>query len=49
MALTLRQATDCIARGLAKAEALGFRVAVAVVDDAGQDRKSTRLNSSHRL
>jgi glc operon protein GlcG len=35
MAVTLAQARACIARGVARAEALGFRVAVAVVDDAG--------------
>jgi uncharacterized protein GlcG (DUF336 family) len=35
MALTLKQAQTCIARGMAKAEELGFRVAIAVVDDAG--------------
>ncbi len=35
MALTLTKAHECIERGFAKAEALGFKVAIAVVDDAG--------------
>ncbi|MBI2160703.1 MAG: heme-binding protein [Candidatus Rokubacteria bacterium] len=35
MALTLKKAHECIERGFAKAEALGFQVAIAVVDDAG--------------
>jgi glc operon protein GlcG len=35
MALTLKKARECIERGFAKAEALGFRVAIAVVDEAG--------------
>ncbi len=35
MALTLSRARACIERGLAKATALGFRVAIAVVDEAG--------------
>jgi glc operon protein GlcG len=35
MALPLTQARACIARGLARASELGFRVAIAVVDDAG--------------
>jgi glc operon protein GlcG len=35
MALTLKKAHECIERGFAKAEALGFRVAIAVVDEAG--------------
>ena len=43
MTLTLAQATDCIERGLAEARALGFRVAVAVVDDAGH------LVACHRM
>jgi glc operon protein GlcG len=33
--LLLKQALECIERGIAKAEELGFRVAVAVVDEAG--------------
>lgn len=43
MTLTLARATECIERGIAKAQALGFRVAVAVVDDAGH------LVACHRM
>jgi len=35
MALTLKKAHECIERGFARAEALGFKVAIAVVDGAG--------------
>jgi uncharacterized protein GlcG (DUF336 family) len=35
MGLTLDRARECIALGLARARQLGFRVAIAVVDDAG--------------
>lgn len=35
MALTLTKAHECIERGIAKARALGFKVALAVVDEAG--------------
>jgi uncharacterized protein GlcG (DUF336 family) len=35
MALTLKQARECIARGVGKAHELGFLVAIAVVDEAG--------------
>ena len=35
MALTLAKARECIERGFTKAEALGFKVAIAVVDEAG--------------
>jgi uncharacterized protein GlcG (DUF336 family) len=35
MSLTLDGARECIARGLARARQLGFRVAIAVVDGAG--------------
>jgi glc operon protein GlcG len=34
-ALTLERARECIALGIARARELGFRVAIAVVDDAG--------------
>jgi glc operon protein GlcG len=34
-ALSLERARECISRGMAKARALGFEVAIAVVDDAG--------------
>jgi uncharacterized protein GlcG (DUF336 family) len=33
--LTLDRARQCIARGLARAQELGFRVTIAVVDEAG--------------
>lgn len=36
MALTRDRARECIERGLVEARALGFNVAIAVVDDAGQ-------------
>ena len=35
MGLTLERARQCIARGFARADELGFRVAVAVVDEGG--------------
>lgn len=35
MALALKQARECIERGLNKARELGFKVAIAVVDEAG--------------
>ncbi|MBI2492505.1 MAG: heme-binding protein [Candidatus Rokubacteria bacterium] len=35
MALTLRKAHECIERGFATAQALGFKVAIAVVDESG--------------
>ena len=41
--LTLERAVACIARGLAKARALDFRVAIAVVDEAGH------LVACHRM
>ena len=34
-ALSLERARDCISRGVATARALGFEVAIAVVDEAG--------------
>lgn len=43
MSVTLAQATACIERGIARAQALGFRVAVAVVDEAGH------LVACHRM
>ena len=43
MAITLRAALACIERGVQKAETLGFRVAVAVVDEAGH------LVACHRM
>ena len=41
--LTLALATECIARGLTRARDLGYRVAIAVVDDAGH------LVACHRM
>jgi uncharacterized protein GlcG (DUF336 family) len=35
VALTRERARESVERGLAKARALGFKVAIAVVDDAG--------------
>ena len=35
MALTRDRARACVERGVAQAQALGFKVAIAVVDDAG--------------
>src|SRR5499433_3446087 len=35
MSLTLKHARECIERGIAKAHALGFNVAIAVVDEGG--------------
>jgi uncharacterized protein GlcG (DUF336 family) len=43
MALTLRQAVECIEKGMAKAQELGFHVAIAVVDEAGH------LMACHRM
>jgi glc operon protein GlcG len=43
MALTLDGALTCISRGVARAEELGFLVAVAVVDEAGH------LVACHRM
>jgi glc operon protein GlcG len=41
--LSLKHSVECIERGIAKAHALGFRVAVAVVDEAGH------LVACHRM
>ena len=43
MPLSIAWAVECIERGFAKATELGFKVAVAVVDDAGH------LVASHRM
>jgi glc operon protein GlcG len=43
MALTLRHAVGCIEKGMAKAQELGFHVAIAVVDEAGH------LVACHRM
>jgi uncharacterized protein GlcG (DUF336 family) len=42
-ALTLDHAVGCIATGIARARELGFKVAIAVVDEAGH------LVASHRM
>jgi glc operon protein GlcG len=41
--VTLKQATECIERGVARAHELGFRVAIAVVDEGGH------LVACHRM
>jgi uncharacterized protein GlcG (DUF336 family) len=41
--LSLKHATECIERGIVRARALGFRVAVAVVDEGGH------LVACHRM
>jgi glc operon protein GlcG len=43
MVLTLRHAVECIEKGMAKAQELGFHVAIAVVDEAGH------LVACHRM
>ncbi|PYO56226.1 MAG: hypothetical protein DMD83_15500 [Candidatus Rokuibacteriota bacterium] len=43
MTVTLERAVECIDRGIARARELGFRVAVAVVDEAGH------LVACHRM
>ena len=43
MTVTLERAIECIDRGIARARELGFRVAVAVVDEAGH------LVACHRM
>jgi uncharacterized protein GlcG (DUF336 family) len=43
MVLTLRHAVECIEKGMAKAQELGFHVAIAVVDEAGH------LMACHRM
>ena len=45
-AVTLAQARACIARGLEEAERLGFKVAVAVVDDAGHLMACERMDGA---
>jgi uncharacterized protein GlcG (DUF336 family) len=44
--MTLRDARACIDRGLAKAQELGFRVAVAVVDEAGHLLACERMDGA---
>jgi glc operon protein GlcG len=44
--MTRDQARACIARGIAEAERLGFKVAVAVVDDAGHLMACERMDGA---
>lgn len=46
MALTLKQARECIERGIAKSRELGFNVAVAVVDEAGHLMACDRMDAA---
>lgn len=46
MTLTLTKARECVSRGVAKAQELGFRVAVAVVDDAGHLMACDRMDGA---
>jgi glc operon protein GlcG len=46
MSLTLETARQCIARGIARAEALGFQVALAVVDETGHLVACERMNGA---
>ncbi len=46
MALTLKQAQECIERGFAKARTLGFTVAIAVVDEAGHLVACARMDGA---
>jgi uncharacterized protein GlcG (DUF336 family) len=41
--VSLKQATDCIERGIVRAQQLGFRVAIVVVDEGGH------LVACHRM
>ena len=45
-ALTLDLARTCIARGIKEAERLGFKVAIAVVDDAGHLMACERMDGA---
>jgi glc operon protein GlcG len=44
--MTLDEARVCIARGIKEAERLGFKVAVAVVDDAGHLMACERMDGA---
>ncbi|HEV8306424.1 MAG TPA: heme-binding protein [Methylomirabilota bacterium] len=46
MSLTLRQANECIEAGIAKARALGFEVAIAVVDAGGHLLACQRMDDA---
>ena len=44
--MTLEEARACVARGIKEAERLGFKVAVAVVDDAGHLMACERMDGA---
>ena len=44
--MTLDEARACVARGIKEAERLGFKVAVAVVDDAGHLMACERMDGA---
>ncbi len=46
MPLTLKHARECIERGIAKAHALGFNVAIAIVDESGHLVICERMDSA---
>jgi glc operon protein GlcG len=46
MTLTLTRARECIERGFTKAQALGFKVAIAVVDEAGHLVTCARMDGA---
>jgi len=46
MTLTLTRARECIERGFTKAQALGFKVAIAVVDEAGHLVACARMDGA---
>ena len=46
MTLTLTRARACIERGFTKAQALGFKVAIAVVDEAGHLVACARMDGA---
>ncbi|OLC12140.1 MAG: hypothetical protein AUH29_17280 [Candidatus Rokubacteria bacterium 13_1_40CM_69_27] len=46
MALTLKQAHECLERGQAKSRELGFKVAIVVVDDAGHLVACNRMDGA---
>ena len=46
MTLTLERAHTCIARGITEAQRLGFKVAIAVVDEAGHLMACDRMDGA---
>jgi uncharacterized protein GlcG (DUF336 family) len=46
MTLTLTRARECIERGFTKAQVLGFKVAIAVVDEAGHLVACARMDGA---